>query len=123
MDDRKVQITFRMDETTNYLIKTLYEQDNCASQNEFIEKAIKFYASYLNTNKNIDAFNSSLFTAIKGAIKENESKVSSNLTKIAIEISMMMNIIAKTTNLPKDYLRRLRAHCMNRYRVREQIIL
>ena len=33
------------------MAKQLYKEDNCASQSEFIEKAILFYAGYLLSGK------------------------------------------------------------------------
>ena len=64
MDDKKVKITFRMDEETNRMIKAVYQQDNCNSQNEFIEKAIRFYVSYITTDKNSEFLNPAIYHAI-----------------------------------------------------------
>ncbi len=111
MDDKKIQITFRMDDKTNYLIKSLYEDDNCLSQNEFIEKAINFYASYIWANKNLNMINTSLLNSLRAAIKENENRTSSNIFKLSLEMSIMMNILAKGMDLPDEYIRELRHRC------------
>ena len=41
------------DETWNR-VKLLYKEDNCFSQSEFVEKAIRFYDGYLHTAKSSD---------------------------------------------------------------------
>ena len=32
-------------------VERLYQDDNCTSRNEFVEKALRFYVGYLHTDK------------------------------------------------------------------------
>jgi len=112
MDDKKVKITFRMDEETNRMIKAVYQQDNCNSQNEFIEKAIRFYVSYITTDKNSEFLNPAIYHAIKAAIKESESRTATNLFRLAVEMGVTMNILAEGMDIPIEHIQDLRGKCI-----------
>ena len=112
MDDEKVKITFRMDEETNRMIKAVYQQDNCNSQNEFIEKAIRFYVSYITTDKNSEFLNPAIYHAIKAAIKESESRTATNLFRLAVEMGVTMNILAEGMDIPIEHIQDLRGKCI-----------
>ena len=43
MAREKIKFALRIAPETQQLVKELCERDNCQSQNEFIEKAIRFY--------------------------------------------------------------------------------
>lgn len=113
MDDKKIKITFRMDEETNLMIKAIYEQDNCSSQNEFIEKAIKFYISYITTEKHASYLNPAIYNAIKSAVKESESRTATNLFRLAVEMSITMNILADGLDFPVEKIREIRGRCVD----------
>ena len=48
MAREKIKFALRIAPETQQLVKELCEWDNCQSQNEFIEKAIRFYAGYVS---------------------------------------------------------------------------
>ena len=48
MAREKIKFALRIAPETQQLVKELCERDNCQSQNEFIEKAIRFYAGYVS---------------------------------------------------------------------------
>ncbi len=98
------------------MIKALYEQDNCDNQTEFIEKAVNFYISYLTTNKETNFLNPMLYSAIKSAITESESKQSGNIFRLAVEMSMMMNLIAVGMEIDDEQLNRMRSRCIKEVR-------
>ena len=50
MAREKIKFALRIAPETQRLVKELCERDNCQSQNEFIEKAIRFYAGYVSGN-------------------------------------------------------------------------
>lgn len=56
------------------LVDTLYEQDNCRSRSEFIEKAIVFYARYLST-ENAKAYLPNVVTStLKSIVAESDNR-------------------------------------------------
>ena len=101
----------RMDSETTEMAKVLYKQDNCSSQNEFIEKAVNFYISYITTNNHTSFLNPMLHEAVKASLKENENRMANNLFRLSVELSMMMNILASGLELTDEQLRNLRSRC------------
>lgn len=50
----KVRPTLRVDPKTAQRVEQWYKAANCRSQNEFMERAINFYADYIEMNDNND---------------------------------------------------------------------
>ena len=55
MAREKIKFALRIAPETQQLVKELCERDNCQSQNEFIEKAIRFYAGYVSGKEALEA--------------------------------------------------------------------
>ena len=108
MDNEKVAFPLRMDKDTQRMMKAIYQQDNCNSQNEFIEKAIRFYISYITTDNNTQFLNPAIYHAIKSAIKESESRTATNIFRLAVELSVATTILAKGVNLSNEDIREIR---------------
>lgn len=113
MDNEKVAFPLRMEKNTQSMVKAVYQQDNCNSQNEFIEKAIRFYVSYITTDKNSEYLNPAIYHAIKSAIKESESRTATNLFRLAVEMSISMNILAEGMDIPTEHIREIRGRCID----------
>ena len=52
MSENKDRLTYRPEPETRQKIEQWYEADNCRSMNEFIDKAVSFYADWLSANRN-----------------------------------------------------------------------
>ncbi|WP_166083423.1 hypothetical protein [Erysipelothrix anatis] len=85
---------------------------NTRSRNDFIEEAIKFYASYLNTKHNNLFIADSIESVLQNSIQITEDRLSKLLFKQSVEMSMMMNIIAANFELNDDTLKKLRIKCI-----------
>ena len=103
MAREKVKFALRMAPETQELVKKMGPLDNCQSQNEFIEKAIRFYAGYLPV---------ALVSALRATIQNSESRTARLLFKLAVEIDMMMNVLAVGMEVPPEDLERLRGQCV-----------
>ena len=93
-------------------VKKIYKQDNCASQSEFIEKAILFYLGYLSAEDNRSYLPNIVTSTLKGIVSESDNKQNRMLFKLAVEMAMMMNVIASSQNIDKLSLERLRGECV-----------
>ena len=89
-------------ESTLDLVKKLYEDDNCSSQSEFIEKAVIFYAGYLSSEDS-KAYLPNVVT---------DNRQNRMIFKLAVEMAMMMNVVASTQDIDKVTLQRLRGECV-----------
>lgn len=106
----------RMSSDTSEMVRALYKHDNCSSQNEFIEKAVEFYVSYLTTNNHTSFLNPMLLSAVKASLKDNENRMASHLFNLSVEMSMMMNILAAGLEVTDEQLYKLRGRCIREVR-------
>ena len=94
MAREKIKFALRIAPETQQLVKDLCARDNCQSQNEFIEKAIRFYAGYVSSGEAIDYLPPALVAALRGTVEDSEHRIARLLFKLAVETSMMMNVLA-----------------------------
>jgi hypothetical protein len=88
------------------------EKDNCKSRSEFVEKALSFYMGYLGTEDTSSYLSKALLSSIQGILQRMENRLASNLFRLAVEISMMMHLLATTLKITDEELHRLRGRCV-----------
>lgn len=93
-------------------VQAMYKEDNCSSKSEFIEKAVIFYAGYLNANDNSQYLPNVVTSTLKSIVTESDNRMSRLIFKLAVELAMTMNIIASTHNIDKNILSKLRGECV-----------
>lgn len=108
MAREKIKFALRITPETQQLVKDLCARDNCQSQNEFIEKAIRFYAGYVSSGEAIDYLPPALVAALRGTVEDSEHRIARLLFKLAVETSMMMNVLAAGMEISEEDLRQLR---------------
>ena len=91
----------------------LFPKDNCKSRSEFIEKAIHFYSGYITSGENNKYLPSAITSTLSGIVESSENRIARLLFKLAVEMSMMMNILASTADVDENTLRRLRGKCVS----------
>ena len=91
----------------------LYENDNCGSRSEFIEKAIQFYAGYLYAQKSQDYMPKVITSTLKGMVAENSNQISRVLFKMAVEQAITMNVVAATCGISREQIDKLRGVCVS----------
>ena len=93
-------------------VRKVYEEDNCSSRSEFIEKAVLFYLGYLSAEQNRSYLPNVVTSTLKGIVAESDHKQNHMLFKLAVEMAMMMNVLAAIQNIDKLSLERLRGECV-----------
>lgn len=112
MERKRVRFALRMAPETQALVKKMMVQDDCQTQNEFIEKAIRFYAGYVSSQEATEYLPAALVSALRDTIDNSESRTARLLFKLAVEMDMMMNVLAAQMNVPEDDLAKLRGMCV-----------
>jgi hypothetical protein len=112
MPREKIKFALRISPEVQQLVKDMCPRDNCQSQNEFIEKAIRFYAGHISANDTAELLPQFFVSALRGAIQDTESRICRLLFKQAVEQDMMMNIMAAGIDLSTEDMERLRARCV-----------
>jgi len=98
----------RLDDLTRWKIEYWYQKNDCQSRNEFVEKAVNFYADYLAGQEN-GILPTAIQSAIDGRLELFEDRMAKLLYKLAVEMDMGMNAVLDCIQVDDDYLRSLRA--------------
>ena len=93
-------------------VETSYTKDNCTTKNEYIEKAIRFYTGYLNTQDAVSYLPRVLADVLEGKLGAMGTRIGKLLFKLVVEQDMTSNITAAVNQIPLDDLERLRVRCI-----------
>ena len=94
-------------------VETLKEADNCSSNSEFVEKALQFYIGYLSCKENRFFLPNTITSTMKSIVNESTNQQRTLLFKIAVENTIMANILALNNNLDEVAMQRLRGYCID----------
>ena len=97
---------------TQQLVKEMCLRDNCRTQNEFIEKAIRFYAGYISGQEATAYLPPALASVLCGTVQDTENRICRLLFKLAVEQDMVMNVLAAGMELPNEQFHALRGQCV-----------
>ena len=111
MMDNKNENRFplRLDDVTRWKIECWYKKSGCQSRNEFVERAVNFYADYLAGQEN-GVLPAAIQSAIDGRLSLLEDRMARILYKLAVETDMGMSAVLDCIQVDADYLRRLRSN-------------
>ena len=98
----------RLDDVTRWKIESWYKQDSCQSRNEFVVKAVNFYADFLAGQVN-GVLPTAIQSAIDGRLGMFEDRLARLFYKLAVEMDMGMSAVLDCIRMDSDYLRKLRA--------------
>ena len=98
----------RLDDVTRWKIESWYKQDDRQSRNEFVVKAVNFYADFLSGQVN-GVLPAAIQSAIDGRLGMFEDRLARLFYKLAVEMDMGMSAILDCIQLDADYLRKLRS--------------
>lgn len=93
-------------------VKELYKQDGCRSRSEFIEKAIRFYIGHLTAEDDTSYLPNALLSNMKSIVAESDNRQNRMMFKLAVEMAMMMNLMAAEQEIDRISLERLRGECV-----------
>ncbi len=108
MSENKDRLNFRMKPETAEKLEHWYKADHCRSKNEFVEKAVNFYADSLAA-ENSATLPLAIQAAIDGRLKLLEDRMAAILYKQAVEIDMALSILLQSVNVDESVLRQERA--------------
>ena len=97
-------------------VESRYRRDNCSTRNEFIEKAIRFYSGYLDT-ESADAYLPRVpADVLEGKLGALGKRMGHLLFKLAVEEALMGNLVAAGMDVALDTLRKTRVRCVKEVR-------
>ncbi len=111
--DQKHKFALYIKDSSLDIARELYEKDNCSCISEFIEKAIKFYGGYVsNSILNEEYVPKVILLTLKSLMNDNENRHNGSLFRIAVELSMIKNILAVREGISDIALNKLRGDCV-----------
>ena len=98
--------------STLSVIDKMMAQGNFKSRSEYLETAAQFYAGYLSGQEATAYLPPALVSAMRGTVQDSEGRIARLLFKLAVEVDMMMNVLAAGMEISDEDLRQLRARCV-----------
>ena len=111
-NEEKRRFTLWVKKTTMEEAEQLMDAADCRKMSEFIEKAILFYCGYVKSS-NDDYVPQIVLSTLKGLMNENENRHNGSLFRIAVELSMIKNLLAIRNGISDVALNKLRADCVS----------
>lgn len=93
-------------------VKELYREDGCKSKSSFIEKAIRYYIGHITAQTDTSYLPNAFLSSMRAMVMDSENRQNRHLFKIAVEMAMMMNILAASQDIDPISLNRLRGECV-----------
>ena len=122
MNEDKKRHTVWLTPDAGSQVETSYTKDNCTTKNEYIEKAIRFYTGYLNTQNAASYLPRVLADVLDGKLGALGTRIGKLLFKLVVEQDMIANITAAVNEVHLDDVERLRARCIREIRQTNGVI-
>ena len=112
MSKEENRLNFRMSPETAEKLEHWFKLDGCRSKNEFLERAVNYYADDLAAGTST-MLPRAVQSAIDGRLQLLEQRLSSLLFKQAVELDMGLSLLAECVNLDESVMRKQRAKSVN----------
>ena len=112
MNENKNRHTVWLTDETWNVVKEHYRKDNCSAQNEYIEKAIRFYSGYLDTEQADSYLPRVLAEMLEGKLSALGSRIGKLLFKLSVEEAIMAHIVAYGFDVDLDTLKKAKVMCI-----------
>lgn len=110
-EDKNRHTVWLTDEAWNK-VKDHYRTDNCSTQNEYIEKAIRFYSGFLDTGQADCYLPRVLAEVLEGKLSALGSRIGKLLFKLSVEEAIMAQVVAYGFDVGLDTLKKVRVNCI-----------
>ena len=112
----KQRVSLYIDKETVKTVDVFIKKHGYHSRNEFFETAAKNLIADSALNFGEDIMSDKLAKAIENVSEENAKAISKGLFRYAVQLEMMMRVIAKTNHFTDDELEDMRREAVNNVR-------
>ncbi len=88
-------------------VDDLYEEQNCGSRSEFINRAIRNYIGQVVSDKHVGYLAPLIQEMVDASVNLSEMRMSRNLFKIAVELGKLTHLVAAMNEVDDDTVRDL----------------
>ncbi len=111
--ERKIKTSISMDEALNKQIDLTCESYGYKSKNQFMVEAIQNHIANVTLEKSDDIFTEKLKNTLEKYNKSLEKRISTGLYRYAVDMTMIMYILALQSNLNAENIDYLRGLALN----------
>ena len=108
----KIRFQMRISPETDQRVKAAIPLSNCRSQNEFVEQALNHYCACLQAQDSSSILAPALVNAVQAVVQNSENHISRLLFKLAVEVDMLMHVLASGMEIDPAVLDKLRGRCV-----------
>ena len=108
----KIRFQMRISPETDQRVKAAIPLSNCRSQNEFVEQALNHYCACLQAQDSSSILAPALVNAVRAAVQNSENHISRLLFKLAVEVDILMHVMASAVEIDPVVLDQLRGVCV-----------
>ena len=112
----KQRVSLYLDRETMKTVDVFIKKHSYRSRNEFFETAAKNLIADSTLKSSNDILSDKLAKAIENVSEENAKAISKGLFRYAVQLEMLMRIIAKTNRFTDDELDDMRREAVNNVR-------
>ena len=112
MKEEKNRHTVWLTDDAWELVEERYQKDNCSTKNEYIEKAIRFYSGYLDSERAEEYLPRVLAQVLEGKLDAFGKRIGRQMFKQAVDENLMANLVAFYFETDEDLVRKLRVKCV-----------
>ena len=109
----KIRFQMRISPETDQRVKAAIPLSNCRSQNEFVEQALNHYCACLQAQDSSSLLAPALVNAVRAAVQNSENHISRLLFKLAVEVDILMHVLASGMEIDPAVLDQLRGRCVH----------
>ena len=114
--ENKQRVSLYLDKQTVKTVDVFIIKHGLHSRNEFFEKAAENLIADEAIKAGVDVMSEKLAKAVENVSEDNAKAISKGLFRYAVQLEMLMRIIAKTNHFTDDELEDMRKEAVNNVR-------
>ena len=114
--ENKQRVSLYLDKKTIQVVDTFIKKKGLHSRNEFFERAAENLIADEAIKTGGDVMSEKLAKAVENVSEDNAKAISKGLFRYAVQLEMLMRVIAKTNHFTDDELEEMRREAINNVR-------
>ena len=114
--ENKQRVSLYLDKKTVQVVDSFIKKNGLHSRNEFFERAAENLIADEAIKAGGDVMSKKLAKAVENVSEDNAKAISKGLFRYAVQLEMLMRIIAKTNHFTDDELEDMRREAINNVR-------
>lgn len=106
--DKKDRVPVWLEPKVIDKLKSLVPLQNVDNISQLIAKAVDFYLGYIGTNDATEFLSETLVGVVDSSIRQTEGRNATNLFRLAVEMNIIMRILADGMDIPNEAIESLR---------------